>query len=129
MAKTALLPTVTAVRMVWAMTGRFSNDEPSKTMALYVDDELKSIEAQAQAQGTSPEEKSYVTSTIATMKASLRSLDIAYKGRTLNFQENEKLRAAYLESVKESLDFGNSARDFLKSLRERANVVRKGASN
>jgi len=33
MSKTALLPTVTAVRMVWAMTGIFSNDESSNTMA------------------------------------------------------------------------------------------------
>ncbi len=29
MPKTALLPTVTAVRMVWAMTGKFSDDEAS----------------------------------------------------------------------------------------------------
>ncbi|RMF93024.1 MAG: hypothetical protein D6736_02485 [Nitrospinota bacterium] len=115
MAKTTLLPTVTAVRMVWAMTGRFSNDESSKTMATYVEDALKQIEEQAQMQGSS-EEKSYVPSAIATMKSSLRSLDTAYKGRTLNFEENEKLRAAYLESVKESLSFGSKAQDFLKSL-------------
>ena len=114
MAKTALLPTATAVRMVWAMTGKFSNDEQSKTMSQYVEDSLNRIEDQAQTQ--SPEEKSYVTSAVATMKASLRSLDTAYKGRTLNFEENEKLRAAYLESVKESLDFGGKAQDFLKSL-------------
>ena len=116
MAITALLPTVTATRMVWAMTGKFSNDEPSKTMATYVEDALKCIEEQAQAQGVNPEEKSYVTSAVATMKASLRSLDTAYKCRNLNFEENEKLRAAYLESVKESLSFGSTAQDFLKSL-------------
>ena len=114
MPKTALLPTITAVRMVWAMTGKFSDDEPSKTMATYVEDVLKSIEDQAA--GISPEEKSYVTSVAATMKASLRSLDTAYKGRDLNFEENEKLRTAYLESVKESLSFGSKAQDFLKSL-------------
>ena len=114
MAKTALLPTVTAVRMVWAMTGKFSDDEASKTIATYVEDGLKNIEDQAS--GLGPEEKSYVTSAVATMKASLRSLDTAYKGRELNFDENEKLRTTYLDSVKESLSFGSKAQDFLKSL-------------
>lgn len=116
MARTALLPTVTAVRMVWSMTGMFSNDESSNTMAKYVEGALKRVEDQAQAQGVSPEEKGYVTSAVATMKASLRSLDTVYKGRALNFAENEKLRAAYLESIKENLNFGNKAQHFLKSL-------------
>lgn len=114
MSKTALLPTVTAVRMVWAMSGKFSNDAPSQTMATYVEDVLKGIEEQAPQ--ISDDERSYVTSAVATMKASLRSIDVVYKGRDLNFKENEKLRSAYLESVKESLDFGNKAQDFLKSL-------------
>ncbi len=83
-------------------------------MATYVEDVLKSIEQQASS--ISSEEKSYVTSAVATMKASMRSLDTAYKGRDLNFEENEKLRTAYLESVKESLSFGSKAQDFLKSL-------------
>ncbi|MFH1940994.1 MAG: hypothetical protein ABIL68_02725 [bacterium] len=116
MAKTALLPTVTAVRMVWAMTGKFSKEEPSKTMATYVEDSLKDIEEQARAKHVSQQEKSYIISAVATMKASLRSLDTAYKGRELNFKENEKLRETYLESVKESLNFGNTMQDFLKSL-------------
>ena len=116
MAKTALLPTVTAVRMVWSMTGKFSDDDASQKMSLYVEDTLKSIEEQAQAPGTGADEKSYITAATATMKSSLRSLDTAYKGRTLNFEENEKLRAAYLDSVKESLNFGTKAQDFLKSL-------------
>jgi len=114
MSKSALLPTVTAVRMVWAMSGKFTKNEPSQTMAAYVEDVLKGIEEQAPQ--ISAEENSYVTSAAATMKASLRSLDIVYKGRNLNFKENEKLRTAYLESVKESLSFGSKAQDFLKSL-------------
>jgi hypothetical protein len=114
MPKTALLPTVTAIRMVWAMTGKFSDDQPSQTMATYVEDTLKGIENQAA--GVSAEEQSYVTSAIATMKASLRSLETAHKGRDLNFEENEKLRRAYLESVTESISFGSKAQDVLKSL-------------
>lgn len=115
MSKTTLLPTVTAVRWVWAMTGKFSNDESSRTSALYVEDTLSQIEKEAQ-ETTIPEEKSYVTAAVATMKSSLRNMEIAYKGRTLNFDENEKLREAYLESVTESVSFGKSAKDFLTSL-------------
>jgi len=114
MAKTALLPPVSAVRMAWAMTGKFASEQPSKTMATYAEDSLKSIEEQAQS--ISPEEKSYVTNAVATLKASLRSLETAYKGRNLNFEENEKLRKAYLDSVTESLNFGRKAQDFLRSL-------------
>lgn len=116
MAKTAFLPTVTAVRMVWAITGKFSDDPSSQQMANYVEDTLRHMEEDASAKGANPQEKSYIISVAATMKASLRSLDTAYKGRTLNFEENEKLRAAYLESVKENIAFGNKAQDFLKSL-------------
>jgi hypothetical protein len=50
MPKTALLPTVTAVRLVWAITGKFSNDQPSQSMAAYIEDTLKSLEIQAAAQ-------------------------------------------------------------------------------
>ena len=113
MSKSALLPTVTAVRMAWAMTGKFS-DDVSKTIAAHVEDDLKSIEDPASNAG--PDEKSYVTSAVATIKSSLRSLDIVYKGRELNFKENDTLRQAYLDSAKDSLDFGNKAKDFLKSL-------------
>lgn len=114
MAKTALLPTVAAVRMAWALTGKFAKEDVSQMMAAYAEDSLKRIEEQSQSM--SLEEKSYVTGALATIKASLRSLETAYKGRELNFKENEKLREAYLESVKESLGFGNTAKDFLKSL-------------
>lgn len=116
MAKTTLLPPVTAVRMAWALTGKFSNDESSVTMALYAENSLKRIEDDALEKGIDPREKSYATNAVATIKSSLRSLDTAYKGRELNFQENEKLREAYLESVKESLSFGSKAQDFIKSL-------------
>jgi hypothetical protein len=100
--------------MVWAMTGKFSAEESSKNLATYVEDLLKKIEDRAVS--GSEEEKSYILGAVTTMKASLRSLDTVYKGRELNFKENEKLRQAYLDSVKESYDFGNKAKDFLKSL-------------
>lgn len=111
MSSTTLLPPVTAIRMVWAQTGRFSDDAHSQETSILVDASLKSIVDQAE-----DDEKKYVTSAVATMNACLRSLDIVYKGRELNFQENEKLRLAYLESIKESLSFGEKAKDFLQSV-------------
>ncbi len=111
MASTNLLPPMTAIRMVWAQTGKFSNDEQSRETATLVDASLKDIIDQAEG-----DEKKYITSAVATMNACLRSLDIVYKGRELNFQENEKLRLAYLESIKESLTFGEKAKDFMQSI-------------
>lgn len=114
MDKTNLLPTLTAVRMMWAMTGKFPKEESSKISAAYVEDELKSIVDQAANAG--PEEKSYITAAVATMKSSLRSLDTIYKGREKNLTENEKLRDTYRETIEEKIKFGNSMKDFLKSL-------------
>lgn len=113
MPTTTLLPPVSAVRMVWALTGAFSDDVHSKQSTVLVEETLKDIKERAQADVN---EKKYVISAIATMDASRRSLDVIYKGRQLNFEENEKLRSAYLDSVKESLAFGEKAKDVLKSL-------------
>lgn len=113
MSQTFLLPPVSAVRMVWARTGMFSNDEHSKISAVLTEAALKNIRERAEADD---KERKYVNSAIATMDATLRSLDIIHKGRELNFEENEKLRKAYLDSVQENLEFGKKAGDFLKSL-------------
>ena len=115
MSTTSYLPPVSAVRMVWARTGAFSNDVHSQNAANLVEQALKDIKQQAEKAGTG-REKEYITSAMATMDASLRSLDTVYKGRALNFQENEKLRSAYLDSIKESLEFGKKSQDFLRSL-------------
>jgi uncharacterized membrane protein YuzA (DUF378 family) len=50
------------------------------------------------------------------MDASLRNLDIITKGRDTNFEQNEKLRSAYLRTIEENIEFGNRAKDILKSL-------------
>ncbi len=113
MSQTFLLPPVSAVRMVWARTGMFSNDEHSKISAVLTEAALKNIGERAEADD---KERKYVNSAIATMEATLRSLDIIHKGRNLNFEENEKLRKANLDLVKENLEFGKNAGDFLKSL-------------
>ena len=113
MATALLLPPVTAVRMAWALTGAFANDEHSKQSAVIVENALKDIRERAQSD---PMENKYVISALATLDACRRSLDTVYKGRNLNFDENEKLRTAYLDSVKEGIEFGKKAQAFVKSI-------------
>lgn len=110
---TKLLPPFTAVRLAWAITGKFSKDETTKSTALIAEDALKRIQTQA-AQDVA--EQQYVSEAVATIEATLRSLDVIYKGRELNFEENQKLRDAYMETMKENIDFGTKAQDFMKSL-------------
>lgn len=111
--QTYLLPPITAVRMVWARTGLLSNDEYSKISATLTEVALKSIRERSETDET---ERKYIESAIATMDATYRNLDIIYKGRELNFKENETLRQAYLDSIKENLEFGKKTSDYVKSL-------------
>ena len=113
MAMTNLLPPFTAVRLAWALTGAFSNDPESKLSAVMAETTLKDIQDRAKS---NDRENKYIVSAIATINSSQRSLDTVYKGRQLNFEENEKLREAYLDEVRESLDFGKKAKDFIQSL-------------
>lgn len=113
MATTSFLPPSTGVRIAWALTGKFPKSEESKLASVYAEAALKDIEAQAKID---PKELKYVTGSKGMIYSSLRSLDTIYKGRELNFAENEKLRSVYLETIKENINFGNKAKDFLKSL-------------
>lgn len=110
---TGLLPPATAVRMVWARTGVFSTEAHSQLADQLSVYNLKNIQEKAQS---NERERRYITAAVATMDAAFRNLDVIYKGRQLNFKENEMLRNSYLESIKENLDFGNKLSDFVKSL-------------
>ncbi len=111
---TSLLPPLSAVRMAWALTGAFANEDPSTRAAQTVENRLKHIIERAGK--ANKKENEYVLNAIACVEASMRSLDTVYKGRQLNFQENEKLREVYLESVREGFDYGKKAKDFFTSL-------------
>lgn len=113
MAHTTLLSPLSALRITWAQTGNFSDDPHSRQTALEAENALKGIEQLAKK---SDRENLFVGNAIGSMKASLRSLDIIYKSRQDNFRENEKLRASYMQSITDSLEFGKKAEDFLKSL-------------
>ncbi len=112
-AHTYLLPPDTAVRILWARTGSFSSDPHSQISAGQA--ELASKEIRQRAEGDELEE-SYVISAFAAMDACYRNLDIIHKKRNQDFEQNRKLRNAYFETVKENLEFGTKAKDFLKSL-------------
>lgn len=116
MSTTELLRPATAVRMVWAMTGKFAKEGSSIGIASDADKVLKEIEDRANSDGAGPEERHYVTAAVSSMRSGLRSLDVAYKVRNLKFDENEKLRLACLDAVKESLSFGTKLEDVGKSL-------------
>lgn len=113
MTMTNLLPPITGVRMAWALTGEFSNDPNSQLSAELIHATIKDLKERAQS---NDKENKYIVSAIATINASRRSLDTVYKGRQLNFDENEKLREAYLEDAQKTINFGKQAQDYINSL-------------
>ena len=113
MSQTFLLPPATAVRMIWARTGGFSDDHHSQIAAQLSEDALRNIRDRAE---TEELERKYIESAIATMDSTFRNLDIIHKGRELNFKENETLRQAYLDNIKDNFDFGKNLGDYVKSL-------------
>ena len=113
MAFSSLLSPEIALRIAWAQMGVFYEDDQSKQSALDASAVLKNIEERSAA---NEREQRYVSLASGAMKASLRNLGIVYRSRQHNFAETEKLRAVYLQSIAESLEFGKKAEDFVKSL-------------
>jgi hypothetical protein len=113
MAETKILAPFTAVRLAWAVTGKFSSDADGKLSAQKAEEDLKRMQADA---ANDPQELSYVSQSAATIRAAIRNLEIIYKGRKLNFEENEKLRQGYLDNAQESIAFGKKAKDYLSAL-------------
>jgi hypothetical protein len=114
MKETKLLPPPSVVRIAWALTGDFVNNPESKGIASDAVKTLKDIEDKAEK--ADEKEREYVNGTIAAIEATRRTLDTIYKGRQLNFEENEKLRSVKLDKIKDAVEFGKSAKDYLKSL-------------
>lgn len=112
--KTSLLPPTAAVQMVWARTGKFSKDESLRLPSSLAEAGMENVRALTSERNG--KEKEYIARTMAAMDACSRSIHTIYKGRELNFEENKMLRGSYLESVKESIDFGNKLKDLWKSL-------------
>jgi hypothetical protein len=105
---TRILPPFTAVRLAWAIAGKFASRGESKLCAQVAERTLKDLSEHA---AKDPRERAYVLQVEATVHASARSLEVIYMGRELNFTENEKLREAYIENVRDSIKFGSDMRD------------------
>jgi hypothetical protein len=63
-----------------------------------------------------PREAEYVSRALLAMEVCIRNMDIIYKARELNFEDNKTLRSGYLETVKDTKDFGLKLSDLVKSI-------------
>jgi hypothetical protein len=113
MSATNILAPFTAVRLSWAIAGKLASEPESKIFAESAEQDLKNMSTEA---ARDAKEQSYVTQSKAAIRAAVRSLEIIYKARKLNFDENEKLREAYIENVKDGIKFGSNIKDYLKAL-------------
>lgn len=113
MPETKILAPFTAVRIAWAIAGKFASEPEGRISAQNGEEVLKKMSAQAAGD---PRETSYITQSEAAVQASVRNLEVVYKARKLNFDENEKLRQAYMDNVKDGIQFGSKAMDYLKAL-------------
>jgi hypothetical protein len=111
---TKLLAPVCAVYLTWALTGSSAPEPESKDIAARARKRIGDIESDAAESDT--QERNYVRSALSTMVGSERSLDIVYKARKLNFDENQQLRTAQLNSYQENLEFGKKTKDFIQSI-------------
>ncbi|MBN1190167.1 MAG: hypothetical protein JXA46_10475 [Dehalococcoidales bacterium] len=101
--------------MAWALTGAFSVNSPeSQMIASNAKNNLENIKKRASE--LKDPELSYVTNAAVDIDSTMRTLDTIYKGRELNITENDQLRKIYLENIEESVKFGQSAKDVVKSL-------------
>ena len=110
--RTSLLPPFLAVHSVWARTSAF--DKQGSAAGILNEASINQLKDQAiKAEGL---ESQYFFRAMMLMDSSLRNLEIIYKGRELNFEENGQLRTAYLDVVANNVTFGQSANDVVKSL-------------
>ena len=110
---TRCLTPMTAVEITWARTGKFSSSPHSEAMGNKADARLKIIEENASKE---PKKHDYVQQVVSAMDATHRTLDTIYKGRELNFKENEKLRQSSLDSIQDVIQFGTRGKDLVRSL-------------
>jgi len=127
------------VGLAWALTGGFTKlsavpkdqtDSPEQGGSSQSLVDKKSIQTNtskaetilgdflllAGARETAPEVKEDLLESITAIQMSVRNLGTIYSGRELNFQQNDKFRKAYLDSITEDIKFGDNIRDYVKTL-------------
>ena len=109
----APLSPLASVGLAWTIAGKFTSEPESKMTAQLAEDRLK---AALESVGAGTVEQQYLSRVETAILAAVRNLEVIYKGRELNFAENERLRQAYMENVRENIEFGRNARSYLKAL-------------
>ena len=112
--KSKLLSPLSAVRMVWTSTGKFSEFEHARVSGDLTGIKFEVIKDKADA-GNDENEKRYIHKAYEIMNVSYRNLHIVYKKREQNFAENKLLIDSCRKAVEESLAFGTKAQDLIKS--------------
>ena len=113
MSTSSIITPVTAIILAWAIASKYLSNPDVEISSQNAENILLNITSQASLNSA---EKSSISQISAAIYATVRNLEIIYKGRNLNFEENEKLRKSYIDNVKDAILFGNKAKDFLKSL-------------
>jgi len=112
MNRTALLPPIQAIMLLWSTSGRFGDKESHSG-----ETELRTrLEALQKSAGDDKKELAYLNLAGNRLYAALRNVEILYKGRELNYAENRIFRDDYLSSLKKSYDFSGQLKEGLKSL-------------
>jgi hypothetical protein len=102
-----------AVEIVWAYTGRLTNDAPSREVAAKLPEARLEYLKAAANNSNNPREAEYESRALLAMEVCIRNMDIIYKARQLNFEDNKTLRSGYLETVKDTKDFGLKLSDLV----------------
>lgn len=141
-----LLTPMMGVRLAWALTGAFTTAESSNADTAKKDQNKKSTSAGESPSGETspagnsqtcsvsaekareiltavlkaaendPDIKAKTLKSIAAIYTTVRNLSTIYSGRQLNFQENDLVRNAYIESIANDIEFGKSILDYVKTL-------------
>ncbi len=102
--------------MTWAQTSLFSVGTKLEKTSYLIGPVLREITKEAAEKEGYEKEREYVFQASAAMDSSLRNLNLVYKWRNMNFDENQVLRNTYSELIKAYTEFGTKARDYIISL-------------
>jgi uncharacterized repeat protein (TIGR01451 family) len=139
--KCSVLTPLAGVRLAWALTGGFQKPEVAVAEKYETPKEGSLIQVAASSK---PDEKDIITinttkaeqliesigktfplgsaeekyshESAAAIRATVRNLATIYRGRDLNFKENDALRDVYMTSIKDGISIGTSLKDFAKTL-------------
>ena len=113
MAKTRFLTPLSAVRLLWGATRGFTNDAIKDVYTDYIQPEIDKL---LELTKDNDKEIRYIRQLGIQLTAAIRNAGIIYKGRQLNYNENKKLREAYLKSLEKDYDLTGQLKELLKSL-------------